>query len=138
MMTYKAGPDHVGRFVEHETSPDRRFQLEYQVEGGMTVAFSDVTHLRDALAPFENYNDRNTIKDAVEGFHVNRKPLASTINILANALYNVFAMKSIFFSVEKEGEVGLSMRHACLSYFRLGGSAVSGPISLLSGYCDSY
>jgi hypothetical protein len=57
----------------------------------MTVAFSDVVHLRDTLSSLNDWTDRVAVVKALErDYFVQRKPLASTINILATALYGVF------------------------------------------------
>lgn len=61
--------------------------------GGMTVAFNDVVLLRDLLSP-ENVPDLGDTKSVINQmstFHWKRKNLTSVINILAQALYSLFA-----------------------------------------------
>lgn len=92
--------------------------------GGMSVGLSDVVIVRDILAKMSDLSDCNCVTKAFDVFHEKRKPFAATTNILAGALYNVFTAT---------GDPVLPiMRHACLSYFRMGGIGISGPVSLLS------
>ncbi|XP_073292599.1 squalene monooxygenase SE1-like [Primulina huaijiensis] len=93
--------------------------------GGMTVALSDIVILRDLLRPIRNLNDASTLSKYLESFYTLRKPVASTINTLAGALYKVFCASSDQASAE--------MRQACFDYLSLGGIFSTGPISLLSG-----
>lgn len=53
------------------------------------------------------------------------KPVASTINTLAGALYKVFCASP--------DEARKEMREACFDYLSLGGVFSSGPVALLSG-----
>ena len=62
---------------------------------------------------------------ALDAFDKVRKPLASTVNILANALYEVFSSTALTDGADLQG--------ACYDYFRLGEFAYAGPVSLLSG-----
>lgn len=59
----------------------------------MTVAFNDVVVLRDLLAPerIPSLSDADAVADAMRTFHWRRKQAASVINILAQALYSLFA-----------------------------------------------
>ncbi|XP_065872014.1 squalene monooxygenase SE1-like [Euphorbia lathyris] len=93
--------------------------------GGMTVALSDIVLLRDLLRPLRNLNDASTLCKYLQSFYSLRKPMASTINTLAAALYKVFSASSD--SARNE------MREACFDYLSLGGVFSNGPISLLSG-----
>jgi len=98
--------------------------------GGMTVALSDCVTLRDSLSSLKDFRDRQAVLRILRSsFLPKRKPLAVTINILANALYDVF-------SASNDPILPL-MRLACLDYFKLGGSAVSEPMSLLGGVCEN-
>ena len=81
--------------------------------GGMTVALSDVLRLGNLL--FEE-DDKNK---AVERFYTEREPEAATINILANALYEVFSHENL--------------KDACFQYLQRGGNYSKEPISILSG-----
>lgn len=93
--------------------------------GGMTVALSDIVVLRDLLRPLRNLNDSSSICKYLESFYTLRKPVASTINTLAGALYKVFCASPD--PARKE------MRQACFDYLSLGGVFSTGPVSLLSG-----
>ncbi|KAL6762302.1 SE-domain-containing protein [Haematococcus lacustris] len=93
--------------------------------GGMTVALSDCKLLCDMLHPLTSLDDVMTTALRTADFYTRRKPVAATINTLANALYKVFC-----FTGDKAHE---EMRQACFDYLSLGGMYSSGPISLLSG-----
>ncbi|XP_056176592.1 squalene monooxygenase SE1-like [Syzygium oleosum] len=93
--------------------------------GGMTVALSDVVVLRDLLRPLSDFNDASTLCRYLESFYTIRKPMASTINTLAGALYKVFCASPD--PARKE------MRQACFDYLSLGGIFSLGPIAILSG-----
>ncbi|CAA2971267.1 squalene monooxygenase-like [Olea europaea subsp. europaea] len=93
--------------------------------GGMTVALSDIVVLRNLLRPLHDLNDSSTLCKYLESFYTLRKPVASTINTLAGALYKVFSA-----SPDKARN---EMRQACFDYLSLGGVFSDGPVSLLSG-----
>ncbi|KAE8010406.1 hypothetical protein FH972_006777 [Carpinus fangiana] len=93
--------------------------------GGMTVALSDIVVLRDLLKPLRNLNDAASLSKYLESFYTLRKPMASTINTLAGALYKVFSASPD--PARKE------MRQACFDYLSLGGIFSTGPMALLSG-----
>ncbi|KAF5731883.1 squalene monooxygenase-like isoform X1 [Tripterygium wilfordii] len=93
--------------------------------GGMTVALSDVVVLRDLLRPLHDFKDAATLCKYLESFYTLRKPVASTINTLAGALYKVFSASP--------DPARNEMRQACFDYLSLGGVFSDGPISLLSG-----
>ncbi|KAK9176542.1 hypothetical protein WN944_028559 [Citrus x changshan-huyou] len=93
--------------------------------GGMTVALSDVILLRDLLRPLHSLDNAYSLCKYFESFYTLRKPVASTINTLAGALYKVFSASS---DPARE-----EMRQACFDYLRLGGVFSSRPISILSG-----
>ncbi|MCJ1239533.1 Squalene epoxidase [Varicellaria rhodocarpa] len=61
--------------------------------GGMTVALNDVVLLRDLLSPEKVPHLGNTqlVIKQMKAFHWHRKNLTSVINILAQALYALFA-----------------------------------------------
>lgn len=61
--------------------------------GGMTVAFNDVVLLRELLSPEKvpDLGDTGRVKAQMKIFHWRRKNLSSVINILAMALYDLFA-----------------------------------------------
>ncbi|CAN1777462.1 Squalene monooxygenase SE1 [Linum perenne] len=93
--------------------------------GGMTVALSDIVVLRDLLKPLRDYHDAASLTQYLESFYTLRKPVASTINTLAGALYKVFS--------SSPDEARKEMREACFDYLSLGGVCSSGPVALLSG-----
>ncbi|KAG6400376.1 hypothetical protein SASPL_137204 [Salvia splendens] len=93
--------------------------------GGMTVALSDIVVLRNLLRPLRDLNDAPTLCKYLESFYTLRKPVASTINTLAGALYKVFSASP--------DQARNEMRQACFDYLSLGGVFSSGPVSLLSG-----
>mmetsp|Transcript_8666 Transcript_8666/g.13164 ORF Transcript_8666/g.13164 Transcript_8666/m.13164 type:complete len:164 (+) Transcript_8666:58-549(+) len=90
--------------------------------GGMTVAFSDVLIVTQLLSQVKDLSDTDAIAKVQQKLYKERHPLASTINVLAQALYEVFA---------DVDDVGL--QEACFNYFKMGGIAVSGPMGLLAG-----
>ncbi|XVF00673.1 hypothetical protein REPUB_Repub04eG0021200 [Reevesia pubescens] len=93
--------------------------------GGMTVALSDVVVLRDLLRPLHNLYDASTVCKYLESFYTLRKPMASTINILANTLHKVL---SASFDPTME-----EMKRACFGYLSLGGFFSNGLVALISG-----
>ncbi|KAH7520338.1 hypothetical protein FEM48_Zijuj08G0133400 [Ziziphus jujuba var. spinosa] len=93
--------------------------------GGMTVALSDIVVLRDLLKPLHDLNDSASLCKYLESFYTLRKPVASTINTLAGALYKVFSASP--------DEARQEMREACFDYLSLGGIFSTGPVALLSG-----
>nr|GMC97107.1 squalene monooxygenase-like [Ipomoea batatas] len=93
--------------------------------GGMTVALSDIVVLRDLLRPLQNLNDADALCRYLESFYTLRKPVASTINTLAGALYKVFCASP--------DQARKEMRQACFDYLSLGGTCSTGPVALLSG-----
>uniref|UniRef100_A0A5B6Z4I8 Squalene monooxygenase n=1 Tax=Davidia involucrata TaxID=16924 RepID=A0A5B6Z4I8_DAVIN len=93
--------------------------------GGMTVVLSDIVVLRDLLRPLCDLNDAPTLSKYLESFYTLPKPVASTINTLAGALYRFF-----FASPDESGK---EIREACYDYLSLGGLLSDGPVALLSG-----
>ncbi|KAH8601962.1 squalene epoxidase-domain-containing protein [Bisporella sp. PMI_857] len=94
--------------------------------GGMTVAFNDVVLLSSLLAPekIPDLGDTAAIQKAMKEFHWKRKRLSSIINILAQALYSLFAADDRQLKALQKG---------CFSYFQRGGNCVDGPVGLLGG-----
>jgi squalene monooxygenase len=94
--------------------------------GGMTVAFNDVVLLSRLLAPerIPNLGDTAAIQKAMKEFHWKRKGLSSIINILAMALYSLFAANDRQLKALQKG---------CFSYFQKGGNCIDGPVGLLAG-----
>ncbi|XP_009773880.1 squalene epoxidase 3-like isoform X2 [Nicotiana sylvestris] len=90
--------------------------------GGMTVALSDIVVLRHLLKPLPNFTDANAV---LQRFYTLRKPVASTINILAGVTYQVFSP-----SLDPSRK---EIREAFYGYLRLGGIFTNGAIGLLAG-----
>jgi len=76
--------------------------------GGMTVALSDTKLLADMLQPLPDFTDSLQTAKCTSDFYIKRKPLSSTINTLAEALYEVFR--------QKEAEAHEEMRQAVFDY----------------------
>lgn len=66
--------------------------------GGMTVAFNDVVLISELLSPANvpDLEDVELVLVQMGTFHWQRKSLTSTINILAQALYALFAANGMF------------------------------------------
>ncbi|KAG5517965.1 hypothetical protein PMAC_000420 [Pneumocystis sp. 'macacae'] len=94
--------------------------------GGMTVALNDVLLLSSLLSPtvVPSFQDINLVLQQMYLFHWKRKRLSSVINILAQSLYFLFSPTDTYLSILQKG---------CFQYFKLGGTAINGPIGLLSG-----
>ena len=94
--------------------------------GGMTVAFNDVITLSSLLSPerVPDLSDTVKVKQVMKEFHWQRKNLSSIINILAQALYALFAAN--------DGQLR-ALQRGCFEYFLKGGNCVDGPAGLLAG-----
>lgn len=94
--------------------------------GGMTVALNDAVLLSELLNPesVPLMDDTKLVLKQMRTFHWRRKGLTSVINILAQALYSLFAADDAQLKALQMG---------CFQYFKLGGSAVDGPVGLLAG-----
>ncbi|KAI9825116.1 MAG: Squalene epoxidase [Thelocarpon impressellum] len=94
--------------------------------GGMTVAFNDVVLLSALLSPatLPRLDDTDAVLRQMSTFHWRRKSLTSVINILAQALYSLFAASDPQLRALQLG---------CFRYFQLGGSCIDGPVGLLAG-----
>ncbi|MFQ6648793.1 hypothetical protein Gotur_021825, partial [Gossypium turneri] len=95
--------------------------------GGMTVALSDVVLLRDLLRPLHDLSDASVVCKYLQSFYTLRKPMSSTINILASVLHKVFSSSSDP-TIE-------DIQYACIGYLRLGGVFSSGLSAMISGLC---
>ena len=62
----------------------------------MTVALNDVVVLRDLLGSVDDLKDWKQLQKALHRWHWDRKPLASTVNILSVALYDLFGADGRF------------------------------------------
>jgi squalene monooxygenase len=94
--------------------------------GGMTVAFNDVVLLSTLLSPanIPSLEDSAAVLNAMSTFHWQRKHGSSVINILAMALYSLFAADNLYLEYIKKG---------CFKYFLRGGTSVSEPCGMLAG-----
>ena len=94
--------------------------------GGMTVAFNDVVLLRELLSPANvpNLDNTDVVLRQMKAFHWRRKNLTSVINILAQALYSLFAANDTQLKALQLG---------CFRYFQRGGQCIDGPVGLLAG-----
>lgn len=93
--------------------------------GGMTVALSDVRIIRRLLKDVPDLADAKVVAEKLQIFYELRKPMSTTINILANALYTLFCAR--------EDPALKEMRTACLDYLSRGGRMTNDPIRMLGG-----
>ena len=94
--------------------------------GGMTVALNDVLLLSSLLGPdqISSFAEPAPVLKALSTFHWQRKHLSAVINILAQALYSLFAANDEQLAVLQMG---------CFRYFQRGGECLAGPTGLLAG-----
>ncbi|KAF1961974.1 squalene monooxygenase [Byssothecium circinans] len=94
--------------------------------GGMTVAFNDVLTLSNLLAPehVPNLEVTDDVLRQIHRFHWSRKSSTSVINILAMALYALFAADNPLLT---------ALQNGCFRYFQRGGKCLSEPCGLLAG-----
>jgi squalene monooxygenase len=92
--------------------------------GGMTVAFNDALLLSQVLSPSKipTFEDTKGISDAVNVFYWRRKNITSIVNVLAQALYTLFAANDRQLHALQLG---------CFEYFQRG--MTDGPCGLLGG-----
>ncbi|KAJ7784696.1 squalene epoxidase-like protein [Mycena metata] len=83
--------------------------------GGMTVALNDVLLLRSLLGNLPDLKDHAQTTRALRKWHWQRKPVASTVNIVSVVLHDLFS--------------GHVLRKGCLQYLERGGD---GPAALLT------
>lgn len=94
--------------------------------GGMTVAFNDVLILSSLLSPEQvpNLEKTDVVLRQLSRFHWERKASSSVINILAMALYSLFAASDPLLA---------TLQNGCFRYFQRGGKCISEPCGLLAG-----
>lgn len=94
--------------------------------GGMTVALNDAVLLSELLRPdiVPRLNDTTLVIQQMKRFHWQRKGLTSVINILAQALYSLFAA---------DDDQLRALQMGCFRYFQMGGQCIDGPVGLLAG-----
>ncbi|KAJ5089149.1 hypothetical protein N7532_007833 [Penicillium argentinense] len=92
--------------------------------GGMTVALNDVCVIRELLSPetVPDLGNTTLVLKQLARFHWARKNSSSVINILAQALYSLFAADDVNLRALQRG---------CFRYFQIG--PVGGPVGLLAG-----
>lgn len=92
--------------------------------GGMTVALNDVLVVSDLLSPqrVPNLEDAAAVQRAMDEHYWRRKNLTGIINVLAQALYALFAANDRQLRALQLG---------CFDYFRKG--MTDGPVGLLAG-----
>ncbi|GFF56609.1 probable squalene monooxygenase [Aspergillus lentulus] len=98
--------------------------------GGMTVAFNDVLLISKLLAPgnVPSLDDSRAVLQRIGRFHWARKRSSSLINILAMALYALFAAEDTTMAALKTG---------CFRYFQIGGRYKEEPCGMLAGLIGS-
>lgn len=89
----------------------------------MTVGLSDAVILCELLRKVPSLDDIKALDSILDEFYSLRQPRAGCINVLAQALYEVFS-----------GSVDPSLPDACFGYFQLGGSCAAEPMGLLSWF----
>ena len=91
-------PPSVNRFPGMVMLGDAMNMRHPLTGGGMTVAFNDVVLLKELLSPEVVPDLANTklVLTQMERFHWRRKGLTSVINILAQALYSLFAANGMY------------------------------------------
>ena len=108
----------------------------------MTVAFNDVVLLKELLSPevVPDLGNTKLVLKQMEKFHWRRKGLTSVINILAQALYSLFAANGTFTGDFASTNTNSSLdpqlkalQLGCFRYFQCGGQCVDGPVGLLAG-----
>ncbi|KAI1168677.1 squalene epoxidase [Nemania serpens] len=92
--------------------------------GGMTVALNDAILLSEELSPdrVPHLSDHAAVRRAMAALHWRRKHLTSIINVLAQALYSLFAA---------EDKNLAKLQRGCFAYFEMGWSA--DPMGFLGG-----
>ncbi|KAI8369971.1 squalene epoxidase-domain-containing protein [Blakeslea trispora] len=95
--------------------------------GGMTVALEDVLLCRELLSSknVPSFSEADLVLQAMGAFHWKRKVYSTVINVLAMALYSVFAAGQ-----SSEMEI---LQEGCFEYLKLGGTYSEGPMDLLAG-----
>ena len=96
--------------------------------GGMTVGLWDVVTMSRLLHPsvVPSFQEYESVQAQLTTFHWKRKNHSSVINILAQALYELF-------SAGNNADLKV-LQEACFAYFCLGGIHARHPVGLLAGY----
>ena len=98
--------------------------------GGMTVALTDVVLLSSLLSPttVPDLGDTTLVLSQLRTFHWRRKKVTGVINVLAQALYSLFAANDWRLRYLQKG---------CFRYFQKGGKCIEEPVGLLGGILPS-
>jgi squalene monooxygenase len=99
----------------------------------MTVAFWDVYHLSQLLQDTKDLSNPLVLQKKLASLHWKRKDLSSVVNILANALYELFSANDRKIGFLNLDPYIMELQKACFAYFKLGGRCVSTPVGLLAG-----
>ncbi|TLD30565.1 hypothetical protein PspLS_02763 [Pyricularia sp. CBS 133598] len=96
--------------------------------GGMTVAFNDALLVAELLDPdvVPSLSDTAAVRAAMKTFHWRRKSLTSIVNVLAQALYSLFAASDWRLD---------ALRRGCFEYFQRG--ITDEPCAMLAGLLES-
>ncbi|KAM7479073.1 hypothetical protein LguiA_027286 [Lonicera macranthoides] len=92
---------------------------------GMTAALYDVVLIRDLLRPLDNLNNTLTVTKRVKRFYTMRKPVAFSLNTIADASYKFISATN--------SEASKNIEQAFFSYLGLGPFFSSGAAFLVSG-----
>ncbi|PHH66760.1 hypothetical protein CDD81_5892 [Ophiocordyceps australis] len=90
--------------------------------GGMTVALGDALELSQLVQPLPNLEDSRAVQSVIDTLYWRRKNRTAIINILAQALYSLFAA---------DDRQLRALQAGCFEYFRRG--STDGPCGLLAG-----
>lgn len=92
--------------------------------GGMTVAFNDALLLADLLRPdrVPDLADHPAVSRAMASLHWRRKRLTAIVNVLAQALYDLFAADDWQLR---------ALRRGCFRYFQMG--VTDEPVAMMAG-----
>lgn len=135
-------PPSVNRFPGMVMLGDAMNMRHPLTGGGMTVAFNDVVLLKELLSPevVPDLGNSKVVLKQMEKFHWKRKKLTSVINILAQALYSLFAANGMYpnshliaIANEVVDPQLKFLQFGCFRYFQRGGQCVDGPVGLLAG-----
>ncbi|KAK4491169.1 hypothetical protein RD792_001899, partial [Penstemon davidsonii] len=92
--------------------------------GGMTVALHDITILKNLFKNI-NLNDTEKVTKYTQDFYNIRKPMAFTMNVVADSLYNVITISN----EESRKEI----QQACFDYISRFSKISEGVVGLVSG-----
>ncbi|CAH8352077.1 unnamed protein product [Eruca vesicaria subsp. sativa] len=95
------------------------------VASGMMVALSDVLIIRNLLRSLPNIGNTKKVSELIKSFYIIRKPMAATVNTLADVFSNVLVATT---DEAKEG-----MRQGCFNYMCSGGYRTNGMMAILGG-----